>query len=104
MPDFRVLSLCYDDIREFAKQGHSAFSRAQNGKIYFNLKLIDRSEKDKYGNDVAAILNPTKERKDEESEKNAWVGNGRIYTYESNQTPNSPAQPLINEEDDDLPF
>jgi len=43
-------SLCLTEIVEKAKQGHSAFTKAANGKIYFNILQWLNSEPDKFGN------------------------------------------------------
>lgn len=93
---FRVVSLDLTNIIELANQGHSAFTKGNNGKIYCNVLIGDRAEKDKYDNDVYAMLNPVKEKKEAEGGK--FVGNGRKYEYASQPVTASDAGSLnINE-------
>lgn len=121
---FRVVNFDLTNIIELANQGHSAFTKGKNGKIYVNILVGDRADKDKYDNDVYAMLNPVKEKKEAEGGK--FVGNGRKYEYQaeqitqgdvsalnineeiiSNATTSTPQNPVINsstEIADDLPF
>ena len=117
---FRVVSLDLTNIIELANQGHSAFTKGNNGKIYCNVLIGDRAEKDKFDNDVYAMLNPTKDKKDVDGGK--FVGNGRKYEYASQPVTSGDVNALnINEgvikqaqtstpqnppvgNDDDLPF
>lgn len=68
-------SICLTDILEQAKKGHSAFSKASNGKIYFNANIWINDEKDKYGNDAALSLNSKKENKEKEGK--CYIGNAK---------------------------
>ena len=43
-------SICVTDLIEQLKLKHSAFSKAQNGKIYANVNVWLNEEKDKFGN------------------------------------------------------
>ena len=43
-------SLCLTDLINQAKLKHSAFTKAANGKIYFNITQWVNDEPDKYGN------------------------------------------------------
>jgi hypothetical protein len=58
---------------EQLKAKHSAFSKAQNGKIYANVNVWLNEEKDKYGNIMSIQINPTREMKD--IEKKLYIGN-----------------------------
>lgn len=66
-------SLCLTQINEAAKSGHSAFSRASNGKIYFNIIEWENDNVDKFGNNFSVKLNPKKDAPD--NEKNIYIGN-----------------------------
>lgn len=69
-------SLCLTDIVEKAKQGHSAFTKAANGKIYFNFLQWLNSEPDKFGNQSSLQLNSKKDKKDEEGKQ--YIGNAKF--------------------------
>jgi hypothetical protein len=68
-----VGSLNLSKILAKAKEKHSAFSKAENGDLYFNLIVWENDEKDKYGNDFSIQLNPKKGA--EEIEKKQYIGN-----------------------------
>ena len=68
-------SLCLSDINANAKIGHSAFTKAQNGKIYFNINIWLNDEPDKYGNTASVQLNSTKEMRDTEGK--IYIGNAK---------------------------
>lgn len=86
-------SLCLSDINANAKLGHSAFSKAANGKIYFNINIWLNDEKDKYGNTASIQLNSKKDLRDQE---------GKIYI--GNAKPVEAAQPEpLPAGDEDIP-
>lgn len=111
-------SICLTDLIEFAKQKHSAFTKADNGKIYASVNVWLNDDLDKFGNIMSVQLNPTKEMKD--VEKKHYIGNMK----QSGKKPISdrdlskldadidapvrntgtPAPNAVNEKDDDLPF
>lgn len=97
MSKFLTGSLCLSDINAKAKEGHSAFSRADNGKIYLNIKLWLNDEPDKYGHTASLQLNSTKEKR--ESEGNVYIGNAKPAETKpiAGNATDVPA-------DDDLPF
>ncbi len=66
-------SICLTDLIEHAKKKHSAFSKADNGKIYCNTTIWLNDEVDKFGNIMAAQLNPKKELKEQDG--NPYIGN-----------------------------
>lgn len=70
-----VGSLCLTDIVEKAKAGHSAFTKAKNGKIYFNILQWINDEADQYQNNSSYQLNSSKEKKDEEGK--CYIGNAK---------------------------
>lgn len=93
-------SLCLTDINAQAKLGHSAFTRAKNGKVYFNILEWLNDTPDKYGNTASFQLNSSQEMKDAE---------GKIYI--GNAKPLGKAEPEQLKagdssipDDDDLPF
>lgn len=66
-------SICITDLIEKAKQKHSAFSKAQNGKIYANVNVWLNETPDKYGNVISIKVNPSKDKKD--IEDGFYIGN-----------------------------
>ena len=66
-------SLCLSEINELAKAGHSSFTRAANGKIYFNVLIWENDEPDKFGNNFSVQLNAKKDAPD--TEKKKYIGN-----------------------------
>lgn len=85
-------SLCLTDIIELAKKSHSAFSKAQNGKVYFNILTWINDKEDKYGNTMSHQLSSTKDKRDAE---------GKIYI--GNSKPLQSSQPVnSNDIDDDF--
>lgn len=66
-------SICLTDLIEKAKQKHSAFSKAQNGKIYVNVNIWLNETPDKYGNLMSVKVNPSKAMKD--LEEGFYIGN-----------------------------
>lgn len=81
-----VGSLCLTDIVEKAKAGHSSFTKAKNGKIYFNILQWINDEADQYNNNSSYQLNSAKEKRDEEGK--CYIGNAKWM-----------ARPQITEED-----
>ncbi len=88
-------SLCLTDLIEQAKKGHSAFTKAGNGKIYVNVLLWDNDELDKYGNKYSMQLNSTKEMKDTE---------GKIYVGNFKPVEKKEPEPLKKTDLEDLPL
>lgn len=108
-------SICLTDLIEQAKKKHSAFTKADNGKIYANVTVWLNDELDKFGNIMSAQLNPAKDRK--EADGRPYIGNFKqsqakpisdrdisnmdvdIDTAEKGAGTNSVTEPV-----DDLPF
>lgn len=117
-------SICITDILEYANKKHSAFSRADNGKIYADCNIWLNDEKDKFGNIVSMQLNPRKDLREldgqpyignfKESEKKQISGRDAselsitsdIPAREKTNTPSAGANAAdgITEPIDDLPF
>lgn len=93
-------SLCLSDINANAKIGHSAFSKAANGKIYFNINIWLNDEKDKYGNTASIQLNSKKDLR--ETEGKIYIGNAK--PVEAAQPEPLPAGDGDLPDDDELPF
>lgn len=93
-------SICLTDLIAKAKEGHSAFSKAQNGKIYCNILVWENDEPDQYNNNFSVQLNPKKDAP--ETEKKQYIGNMKYLA--SNAAPVT-ASELPSEEDlEKLPF
>lgn len=93
-------SLCYTEIVAQAKNGHPAFSRAQNGKVYFNIDIWLNDEPDKLGNTISVSL----AKKKGEDIKSVTIGNLKANEPQPQITPPRPTTENKSEDDDDLPF
>lgn len=99
MSKFSTGSLCLTTILEQAKAGHSAFSKADNGKIYFNVGLWENEEADKFGNNMSMQLNSKKDS----NEPKCYIGN--LKWTEKKETHISQDEiPTPEQLADDLPF
>lgn len=68
-------SICLTDLNEYARKGHSAFSKARNGKIYCNMLTWLNDEKDEYGNNMSHQLSSTKDMRAKEGK--IYIGNSK---------------------------
>jgi hypothetical protein len=94
-------SLCITDLLNKAKEKHSAFTKADNGKIYCNLNIWLNAEADKYGNSMSLQLQSKKDFRDAEGK--VYVGNAKVF--EKKETPLSEKDRKVFEDAvDDLPF
>jgi hypothetical protein len=94
-------SICLTDLIEKAKQKHSAFSKANNGKIYFNFSQWINDEPDNYGNHSSIRLNSKKDQA--EAEGKVYIGNAKKYEQKEPE-PISSQDAASLPKDDDLPF
>ena len=76
-------SMCLNDILDHARAKHSAFRKAENGKIYFNILVWQNDEPDQFNNNFSMQLNPVKDAPD--TEKKKYIGNMKFVA--SNATP-----------------
>lgn len=118
-------SLCLTDMVEAAKKKHSAFTKADNGKIYCDTTIWLNDKEDKFGNIISVQLNPKKDLR--ELDGQAYIGNFKeaerkqvtnrdvsdldlpddIPAREKNNNTNNSSVPSaseITEPIDDLPF
>ena len=93
-------SLCYTDIAANAKIGHSAFSKAPNGKIYFNINIWLNDEKDKFGNTAGIQLASKKDMR--EAEGKIYIGNAKPSELPAPEPLEQNSSDIVD--DDDLPF
>lgn len=100
MSELLTGSICYTDLVEQAKAGHSAFSRGKNGKVYFNVVQWINDTPDQYGNTVSIQLNSSKEKRDLEGK--VFIGNAK--PVKATNTGYATTQPATTADDDDLPF
>ena len=94
-------SLCLTDILEHAKAAHTAFKKAENGKLYMNVLIWENDEPDKFNNNFSVQLNPIKDAPDDQKKK--YIGNLKHVAFNAtNGLPTADATKLpdIN----DLPF
>lgn len=68
-------SICVTDLLDALKSGHSAFSKANNKKVYANILVWQNEEPDKYGNQISLQLSSTKDKR--ESEEKVYIGNAK---------------------------
>lgn len=101
MSQFITGSLCLTDILAAAKDGHTAFYRGKNDKIYFYFQQWVNSEPDQYGNDSSILLN-SKDQESREREGKIYIGNARVKKS-ATSTPQAIATEL-EEITNDLPF
>ncbi len=92
-------SICLTDLIAKAKESHSSFSKAANGKIYGNITIWVNDEPDQYGNTVSLQLNSTQEKR--EAEGKVYVGNGKPAKKKDPEPVSSADTAGL---DDDLPF
>lgn len=90
-------SLCLSEINDQAKKGHSAFKRAKNGKIYFDVCIWLNSEPNKYGNDLSIQLSSSKEKRDQEGK--IYLGNAKEYKTDSGFAVNPDSVDVPTDED-----
>jgi hypothetical protein len=69
-------SICITELMETLKMGHSAFSKAQNGKVYANILIWQNEDPDKFGNSISVQLSSDKEKRD--TEVKVYIGNAKI--------------------------
>ena len=93
-------SICFSDLMMLAKKGHTAFSRAKNGKVYVAITQFLNDEPDQYGNDSSIMLNSKKESK--EIEGKVYVGNAKFL--EKRQPKPEPSRYSSPLDDDGFPF
>ena len=93
-------SLCYTEIVAQKKKPHPAFSRAQNGKVYFNIDIWLNDEPDKLGNTISVSLS----KKKGDDIKSVTIGNLKANEPQPQITPPLPTTENKSEDDDDLPF
>ena len=96
-------SICLSDISEKFKQGHSAFSKAENGKIYMSFTGWVNDATDNF-KDFSLQLNSKQDK--QESEGKVYVGNGRIKPPVTTTPPpaSNAAGTVTDVVSDDLPF
>lgn len=108
-------SICLTDLIDQAKKGHSAFSKAQNGKVYCNILTWLNEKEDKYGNIMSHQLSSLKEMR--EVEGLIYIGNSKALQSSkpvtardiqdvdlSNVQERQSTKSDISDPKDDLPF
>lgn len=99
-------SMCFDKIVKAFRDGHSAFTKGKNGKIYFNFSEIVEQDPSlvKYDQETSFAFNSTKEKRDEENKRgdDNFFGNAKKFIREQSEP-----QEVAQEDKDafsDLPF
>lgn len=94
-------SLDLSEILEAANKKHSAFSRAKNGRVYFNVNVYINDAPDKFGNQMKLVLS---------SSKDAYKNEGKIFIGNLREAKPTEGQPQKKKGetktvyDDGLPF
>jgi len=92
------ISICLSDIPASARKKSD-----KNGKIYCEIVVDKRKEKDAYGNDLTVYVNQSKEEREAKKPKE-YIGNGKTIEF-SRPTPEAtPIPNNIEEQTNDLPF
>ena len=89
-------SICLSELNARAKEGHPAFSRAANGKIYVNVNLWFNDEADQYGKIAQLQVQKPKDS----DEKTIYIGNFGVPKKKEIE----PIKANEIEDDDDFPF
>ena len=77
-------SICLTDLISKAKEGHSAYTKAANGKIYVNILIWENDEADKYGNTISLQLQSKKESSEREGK--VYFGNAKKFEKKEPQS------------------
>lgn len=93
-------SIDISTLQEQMKKAHSAFSRADNKRIYANIVAWFNDEPDRFGNRLSIQLSPTKEKA--ETDKNLYIGNCKLS--EPKALTEEQGVKAADEFIDDLPF
>lgn len=99
MSKFFVGSICVTDINTMGKQQHSAFTKANNGKIYAKIQIWVNDTEDQFGNSVQIKLNPKKDSQDERP----YIGNAKEFKINNTVNPDDLEEPNIPESNEN-PF
>ena len=102
---FQMLSgsMCLTDILAQAKLGHSAFSRAKNGKVYFNFTQFVNEEPDQFENHSSLLLN-SKDKEKSVEEGKIYIGRAKKIESTGGAPLEANAPDLDPAELDELPF
>lgn len=81
-----ILSICVSEIpRKYFKKSE------KNGKIYVNIQVNNRKEKDDYGNDLYVTVPQTKEER-EAKEPKLYIGQGKTYNFDNKPAVTKPEE------------
>ena len=95
-------SICITDLLAKAKEKHSAFTKADNGKIYCNINIWLNAEVDKYGNAISLQLQSKKDFRDAEGK--VYIGNAKPFERKEPAPISTRDAKEIDNAIDDLPF
>lgn len=94
-------SICVSEIIDQLKKQHSCFLKAQNGKIYANVRVWLNDEEDRYGNVMSIQLSSKKDKQDKEGK--VYLGNCKKSEPMEQPITHTDINNISNEIDD-LPF
>lgn len=96
-------SICLSDLNAQAKVGHSAFSRAKNGKIYFNFTQFINDEPDQFKNHSSLLLN-SKDKEKQVEEGKIYIGRAKKIESTGDAPLEAGADDIPDDNDTELPF
>jgi len=85
-------------------------SEEKGGRVYLDMTIGTKDEKDNYGNDASSWIAQSKEERDAKEDR-SFLGNGRVVFDSGNRNPESDEQEKATsgsvatpDDEDDLPF
>jgi hypothetical protein len=98
-------SINITDLMEQAKQKHTAFVKAENGKIYANISVWLNEEPDKYDNVMSLKLSATKEGIEKDpAQGKVYIGNCKLSDRQEPKPLSDKDTAAISSLTDGLPF
>lgn len=93
---------CSIDVKAISKDKIKVHA---NGKHYWNFSVMERKDKDDYGNTHYVIEQQTKDEREAKAPKNYLASSGKAHVFGQQGTPQVASNDVSNDDDDDdLPF
>ena len=73
-----ILNICLSDIPKL-----KIVKSDKNKKLYIQVLVSKRKEKDQLGNDLFVAMSKTKEERAEKDSKTNFIGSGKTYNFEA---------------------
>lgn len=86
-------------VKELQKTNPKAFFKSdKTGVLYLNATIFVNDEPDQYGNNASISVY------DSETKKSVYLGNFKMFSQNAPAQSAQPAQSIVDNNDDDLPF